>query len=71
MVFEDGEPKTLLILPKKSAAIEDQPVMIEYSEGQKRWRLKRENNSDVFDKRKEVSPLSGQNTGNYSRKETE
>ena len=71
MVFEDGEPKTLLILPKKSAAIEDRPVMIEYSEGQKRWRLKRENNSDVFDKRKEVSPLSGQNTGNYSRKETE
>ena len=70
-VFEDGSEDAGFILPNSGKYIEDSPVMIEYTEGQKRYRIKSEKNNAVYNKRKEVSTSSNNDTGLYKEVEVE
>ncbi|MBI4992498.1 MAG: hypothetical protein HZB99_04785 [Candidatus Harrisonbacteria bacterium] len=71
LVTDDGTEETVVVTPRANKLIEDQPVMVDYSEGQKRWRIMREGDSKVFNKRKVISPSSGKDTGNYDDREFE
>ncbi len=70
IVFTDGTTETGLVLPGKNKFIEDEPIMIDYTEGQKRWRIKKEKGSPNYNKRKEISPAK-EDTGIYREMEME
>lgn len=54
-VFEDGTIDTRIVTHVSNKVIEDEPYAIEYTEGQKRWRIEKDSGSAVFNKKKEVS----------------
>ncbi|MEK7559813.1 MAG: hypothetical protein AAB522_00730, partial [Patescibacteria group bacterium] len=53
--FEDGSEIIGIVTPGDNKYIEGEPFAIEYTEGQKRWRLEKDSGSNVFNKRKEVA----------------
>lgn len=55
LVFEDGGEDGGVIVPRSNKFIENLPIMIDYTEGNKRWRIKKDDHSKVFNKRKEIS----------------
>lgn len=69
LVSDDGVEEPVVVTPRPNRLIENQPVMIDYSEGQKRWRIMREGDDKIFKKRKAISPASGKDTGQYNQKE--
>lgn len=54
-IFEDGTIDTRIVTHVSNPVIEDEPYAIEYTEGQKRWRIEKDANSSVFNKKKEVA----------------
>jgi hypothetical protein len=68
---DEGTEQTLIVLPGTNRLIEDLPIMIEYTEGQKRWRIQRDEQSKTFTRRKEVSTSKKNSTGIYSEQEME
>lgn len=69
--FENGTQEIIQVLPGQNKFIEDKPVMIDYSVGQKRWRIKRDENSSVFMKKREILPSGKDSTGIYNEMEIE
>ena len=53
-VFEDGVVDTKIVTHVSNLVIEDEPYAVEYTEGQKRWRLEKDKDSKIFNKKKEV-----------------
>lgn len=53
--FEDGSENVGTVTPGNNKYIESEPYAIEYTEGQKRWRLEKDLGSSIFNKRKEVT----------------
>ena len=53
-IFEDGSIETGVIVSQKNKFIDDEPYAVEYTEGQKRWRIEKDNGSNIFNKRKEI-----------------
>jgi len=54
-IFEDGTVDTKIVSHVSNAVIENEPYAVEYTEGQKRWRLEKDKDSKVFNKKKEVA----------------
>lgn len=54
-VFENGTIETGIVTHVSNKFIEDYPYAIEYTEGQKRWRIEKDAGSSVFNKKKEVA----------------
>lgn len=73
LILKDGDAEQIfLVMPGLNKIIRDEPVMIEYTDGQKRWRLKRDSGGRIFNKRKEISPNVKNATGIYTQEsETE
>lgn len=69
--FENGTQEIILVLPGQNKLIEDKPAMIDYSFGQKRWRIKRDDKSQVFMKKKEILPSNKNDTGIYQEVEVQ
>ncbi len=65
LVKEDGSTETGFVKPGHSKYIEDNPIAILYTEGEKRYIIKRTSSSGVFDKRKELSTEVPEETGVY------
>lgn len=63
-IFEDGTIDTRIVTHVSNKVVEDEPYAIEYTEGQKRWRIEKDVGSSVFNKKKEVA-LPKQSTGVY------
>ena len=63
-VFENGTIENGIVTHVSNKFIEDEPYSVEYTEGQKRWRLEKDEGSKIFNKRKEVA-MPKQATGNY------
>lgn len=55
-VFKDGSEETGVIVPGPNKFIEDAPFAVEYTEGEQRWRMEKHGDSQVFNKRKQISP---------------
>ncbi len=53
--FADGSVEQGNIAPDKNKYILDEPFAVEYTEGQKRWRIEKDAGSAVFNKRKEIT----------------
>ena len=53
--FLDGSVEQGIIAPDKNKFILDEPFAVEYTEGQKRWRIEKDMGSAVFNKRKEIT----------------
>lgn len=53
--FEDGTIETGIVTHVLNKFIQDGPYAIEYTEGQKRWRIEKDSGSSVFNKKKEVA----------------
>lgn len=68
---DEGVEQIFIVLPGNNKLIEELPVMIEYTEGQKRWRIQRDENSKVFTRRKEVSSAKKNSVGIYPDQEME
>lgn len=62
-VFKDGTEETVMLLPGSKKVIEEEPFAIEYTMGEKRYRIEKVN-SKVFNKRKEIAK-EGLKTGVY------
>ncbi len=62
---EDGSTEEGFINPGKNRFIEDKPTAIFYSEGEKRYVIKRSSDSLTFDKKKELSTNVIEKTGVY------
>jgi hypothetical protein len=72
LVLKDGGiEQVFVVLPHNNKLIEDLPIMIEFTEGQKRWRIQRDEQSSAFTRRKEVSPAKKNSVGIYSDQEME
>ncbi len=67
---DEGTEKIIILLPGANKFIEDVPGIIEFTEGQKRWRIQKDENSNSYMKRKEVSSAK-RDTGIYSSQEME
>ncbi len=60
----DGTAFEGFVTPGANKFIEDKPFAVAYSEGEKRWWIEREEGSDLYTKRKQVSPPR-ESTGSY------
>lgn len=63
-VTADGVPELAVIVPGVNKFIEDKPYAIEYTEGERRWRIEKRDGAKVFNKRKRISLTNGR-TGIY------
>ncbi len=64
--FQDGNEKVGIVTPSaNNQFIQDEPYAIEYTEGQKRYHIEKDNGSTVFNKKKEISLPKNANTGVY------
>ena len=63
-IFEDGTVDTKIITHVSNVVVEDEPYAVEYTEGQKRWRIEKDSGSNIFNKKKEVALLQN-STGAY------
>lgn len=54
-VFSDGRVEQGVMPANKNRFIEDEPYAVEYTEGQKRWRIEKDKDSNIFNKKKEVA----------------
>jgi hypothetical protein len=63
-VYPDGTEVVGFVVPGDSKFIESKPYAISYTEGQKRFWIEKSTGSQVFDKRKQVSPPK-ETTGEY------
>lgn len=66
LVFNDGTEENGVVIPKENRFIENDPAMIDYTEGSKRWRIRKDDGSKVFNKRKGMPLSLGENTGEYN-----
>ena len=62
---EDGSTEDGFISPGQNRFIEDNPIAIFYTEGEKRYIIKRSSGSLIFDKRRELSTSVTDKTGVY------
>ena len=53
--FEDGREDAGTVTAGSNKYIEDEPFAIEYTEGQTRWRIEKDQGSNVFNKKKQVA----------------
>ncbi len=64
-VKEDGSTELAFIKSGQCKYMEDKPIAILYTEGEKRYIIKRTSGSELFDKRKELSVEVAEETGVY------
>lgn len=62
---EDGSTETVFVKPGSNKITEDRPIAILYTEGEKRYVIKRAATGALFDKRKELSTTTVERTGVY------
>lgn len=66
VILLNGEERTGMIVSGSNIFIQENPFAIEYTLGDKRYRIQDDNSDGIYEKRKEVSKLSGDETGIYS-----
>ncbi|MBI5140540.1 MAG: hypothetical protein HZA94_03800 [Candidatus Vogelbacteria bacterium] len=68
---DDGSTETVLVKSGQNKITEDRPIAILYTEGERRYVIKRSNGSKVFDKKRELSLTTPEKTGVYFSEEAE
>lgn len=61
----DGSEERLIVMPGVNNIIGDKPMLVDYTAGPKRYRLRRTEGSEVFNQRKVISNMLGRKTGDY------
>ena len=66
VILLNGEERTGMIVSGNNIFIQENPFAIEYTLGDKRYRIQDDNNDGIYEKRKEISKPVADETGTYA-----